>query len=284
MVVGVPGQADHTLNLAEVLARLRADHPSDARQPGMSFVTAWNQDVDRAYASPSEDLLDLLILNREVASVAGGVLGESFRRRAQENLARIYARLGLYWPGECNAGVHLDGEEKACLKWLAGWHSGLQGASSSFDFVPNSHTGRAVLDGFKLLSDPTDVNRMAEFAGVADNRRDHDKLLGFVKRLVRLKAAEGYLTLKQFKLAHGHAQGCGADGLTMAMRVDLATRSLDSPMLAQCLRTARFHAYKCRRLASRCTALGLPQTRDLYQAAERNWKELTDLLQGETHQ
>ena len=241
----------------------------------MAFRGLWQRVLDRAYAAPTHQVLDLLILNREVAALAPQPMAEGIRQRAWANTARLTARLGEPLPRSGVAALETP-EEKAWLEWCRWWFQGRPSPAPSVDWDSTAEHWRVIREGCQLLSLENPGPTLLAAYSRPGGGEEENSPLSFLRRLARLAGAQCHLQRGHWQEARQLAQEAGPDGERFVQQARVEAGEVD-PLEAW--RQARYRAYLARRLADRLEALFfLPASAYWYREAKA-WQRLADYLE-----
>lgn len=249
--------------------------------PGaVAFRRLWHGLLDRAYAAPATQVLDLLILNREVVALAPQPVAGGIRQQALANTARLTARLGEPLPESGLAAVESPAE-KAWLEWCCWWFQGRRPPAPSPDWDAPAENWRVIREGCQLLSqeDPDPI-LLAAYSRAGPGEEENVPL-SLLRRLVRLTAAEYHLERGHWEEARQFAEAAGPDGERLAQQAKVGAGQVDP---VEACRRARYRAYRARRLANRLEMLSFLSASSYWYGEARAWKQLADHWQMEVQE
>lgn len=263
-------------SLGQVLLKLRRTCPTPERPLGGDFLELWKKNIDLPYQASRWDLLQLLILNREVAAQARGPEGDAYARTATLNTVRLLARMGerkrlAEQPRAVQRMVEHDPDEDRWLRWLLARIEGQDGAEALQDWQPRTALGRTLREGCSLL-EARDVDGLSQHAQALDDSGDSNTPLGALRRAIRLELARVRLADGDLKGARALVAAVGSENEPEARRIELhalgAAGGLAPDQVEACAGEARYGAYRSLRQARRHENL------DYRSSAHRWWVEV----------
>lgn len=239
----------------------------------VTFRELWRSELDRAYEASNAEVLDLLILNREVAALAPLPVAEETHRQALANTARLLARLGEPLPKASLAA--LEGpDEIVWLEWCRWWNQGRTGPNPTAGWSPRARTWSLVREGCALLSERSDVVRLALYSRPSAEVGLQNTPLSYIGRLARLMDVEQLLARGDYERAQRLAEQAGPDGERLAWQAWWSGEAKDMSEAERLAPRARYRAYKARRLAERLELLSFFPAAAYWRQEQKAWTEL----------
>lgn len=240
-----------------------------------AFRALWSSLLDQAYEAPASQVLDLLILNREVAVLAPLPAAQEIRRQALANTARLSARLGEL-PPRGGAEALERPEEREWLAWCRWWFQGRNGPVPALQNGNPTEIWEFIRKGCQLLSEETpDPLALAAYSRFSEGEESNTPL-SYLRRLARLVEAEQWLAGGHWEEAHRVAIQAGPDGERLAQQA-IWGAGLESISDVQDFgKRARYQAYRARRLAERLELLVFSPASLYWRREQEAWRQLAD--------
>jgi hypothetical protein len=264
-------------HLLQQVAATCPDLDSPGSEAAVRFRQVWKTHIDCAYSAPADRLVDLLVLNREVAALAPPTAGD-YRFQALGNTARLCARLGEPLP-EAGMNALADPGEAAWLPWCQGYHADPAGPIPRPDWANPSPTWRTVQQGCLLLSESADAARLAEYSRA--DLSDVNSPLAYVRRLVRLQLAALLIEQGAWAEALDWAGKAGLEGERLVLIAGCHQEALTPGQQTWLSRRARYRAYRARRLAERMHLLSLEAAARYWRTEQAAWQTFIDQITEE---
>ncbi len=277
-------------DLGQLLRQVRHTCPKPERPLNADFLTLWKSRIDRAYSASRWDLLEVLVLNREVESLARGPEGEGYARAARLNTVRLLARMGEKSRIPNHAIQEMatrEPDEHRWLLWLLKRVADRGDGETLDDWHPTAEPGRTLRQGCALLDKgvKAEAVRLAEYARARPGPREENTPLGTLRHQIRLEMARAHLARRELREARTMAARVGVGLEPEARRIQIQAE-LDLGILKPdqrrtCAGEARFAAYRALRRAKLHSTLAYHGAANRWRVEVDAWKTLRGQLCGE---
>ncbi len=277
-------------DLGHLLRQVRHTCPTLQRPLNGDFLALWTKEIDRAYAAPRWDLLEVLILNREVESLARGPEGEAYSAAARLNAVRLLARMGerTHVPTQALKELAaLEPDEYRWLSWLLTRIEARGSSESLGDWRPTAEPGKSLKMGCALLntSIPSRTKDIARYARARSGLGAENRPLGSLLQLLYLEMARHHQANREYREAQAMATQVGVDLEPEARRIQIQARLELGGLKPEQRRTvageARFAAYRALRRAKLHSTLAYHGAANRWRVEVDAWKTLRGQLCGE---
>jgi len=277
-------------DLGHLLRQVRHTCPTLQRPLNGDFLALWKREVDRAYSAPRWDLLEVLILNREVESLARGPEGEGYARAARLNTVRLLARMGEKSRIPNHAIREMATREPDEHRWLGWLLRRMEGRSHTKplqDWHPTTEPGRTLREGCILLDRGVDAEprKLAQLARSRTGSEEVNTPLGSLLLQIRLEMARTHLARRELREARTMAARVEVDLEPEARRIriqaELDLGILKPDQRRTCAGEARFAAYRALRRAKLHSTLAYHDAANRWRVEVDAWKTLRGQLCGE---
>lgn len=290
MTLTPPQPGSSKPDLGQLLRQVRHTCPTLQQPLNGDFLALWKREVDQAYAAPRWDLLEVLILNREVESLAQGPEGEAYARAARLNTVRILARMGERSRMADQAVREMatrEPDEHHWLGWLLGRMEGRSHTESLQGWHPTAEPGRTIREGCALLDRGVDAEsrKLDQLARAQTGSGEVNSPLGSLLLQIRLEMARNHLAHRELREARAMAARVGVDLEPEARRIQILAELhlglLKPEQLRTCALEARFAAYRALRRAKLHSTLAYHGSGNRWRVEVDAWKTLRGQLCGE---